>query len=145
MMLPRLLLLVPFAVPQAPPPTVDQHRVLMVFAPTDTDPRFQRQIGLLAHHGAELKERDLILRPNVVHAATSTPDTLRTLNSPDPAGEQELEQRTHFHVAPSEFTVILVGKDGGEKLRQHTPLTFEQLAAKIDAMLMRREEMRKQK
>ena len=146
MILSRLLLLLPFvASPQPLASYVDHNRVLLIFAPTDTDPRFQQQLSLLTHHAAGLQERDLVLLPNVVHAGAKTPDTLRTLNSPYPMGDQQLDQRTRFHIGPSEFTVILIGKDGGEKLRQHTPLAYTKLAATIDAMPMRREEMRRQK
>ncbi len=146
MILSRLLLLLPFVAPPQPLACyVDHNRVLLVFAPTDADSRFQQQLTLLAHHGAGLKDRDLVLLPNVVHAGAEAPDTLRTLNSPYPTGEQQLDQRTRFHVAPSEFAVILIGKDGGEKLRQHAPLSYQKLASTIDAMPMRQEEMRRQK
>jgi Domain of unknown function (DUF4174) len=43
------------------------------------------------------------------------------------------------------FTVILIGKDGGEKYRSARPITSTQLFALIDAMPMRRSEMQKQK
>ena len=146
MIFPGFLLLLPFVAPPQPLTSyVDHNRVLLVFAPTDADPRFQQQIGLLSHHAAELKERDLVLLPNVVHAGTSKPDTLRTLNSPYPPGNEELEQRTRFHVQPDQFLVVLIGKDGGEKLRQHAPITIEKLSSTIDAMPMRQDEMRKQK
>jgi hypothetical protein len=50
--------------------------------------------------------------------------------------------RERFGVARSDFTVILVGKDGGEKLRDSKPLTYARLQATIDAMPMRRQEMK---
>ncbi len=146
MVLARLILMLPLAAPPQPLAAyVDHNRVLLVFAPADTDVRFEQQMGLLSHHAAALKERDLVVLPNVVHSSTSSADTLRTLNSPYPTGEQQLDQRTRFHVGPGEFTVILLGKDGGEKLRQHTPIAVGGLSATIDAMPMRQEEMRKQK
>ena len=43
------------------------------------------------------------------------------------------------------FSVVLIGKDGGEKLRRATPLSPEELFAIVDAMPMRRAEMRGQK
>ena len=39
------------------------------------------------------------------------------------------------------FSVVLIGKDGGEKLRRTTPLTTEELFALVDAMPMRRADM----
>ncbi len=46
--------------------------------------------------------------------------------------------------AHTDFTVILVGKDGSEKLRSQNLLTTEKLFALIDSMPMRRGEMRNQ-
>lgn len=43
----------------------------------------------------------------------------------------------------TEFTVILLGKDGGEKLRTQNLLTTNKLFALIDAMPMRRQEIKK--
>jgi len=50
--------------------------------------------------------------------------------------------RERFRVERADFTVILVGKDGGEKLRDSKPLPFARLQATIDAMPMRRQEMK---
>lgn len=43
------------------------------------------------------------------------------------------------------FTFILVGRDGGEKFRSNKFVTADQLFALIDAMPMRKNEMRKSK
>jgi hypothetical protein len=40
------------------------------------------------------------------------------------------------------FSVRLLGKDGGEKLRSNQPVSTESLFALVDAMPMRRQEMR---
>lgn len=40
------------------------------------------------------------------------------------------------------FSVVLIGKDGGEKLRQTSPLAPADLFALVDAMPMRQAEMR---
>ena len=44
--------------------------------------------------------------------------------------------------AAAKYQFILVGKDGGEKLRADTIIDTKQLFATIDAMPMRREEMK---
>ncbi len=41
----------------------------------------------------------------------------------------------------SGFTVLLIGKDNGEKLRSHQPVTTKKLFGLIDAMPMRKDEM----
>ena len=101
----------------------DKSRVLLVFAPAEQDPNFERQIEIARQHDTEMKERDLVVL-TVVGAAH--PDL-----------------RKRFKVSTGDFTVVLVGKDGGEKLRSHQPWSAEQLERTIDAMPMRRDEMRK--
>ncbi len=56
--------------------------------------------------------------------------------------EEASEARGRFRVATGSFTVILVGKDGGEKFRTHTPVTIKKLNALIDSMPMRQQEVR---
>ena len=46
--------------------------------------------------------------------------------------------------AGDDFTCMLVGKDGGVKLSSDTPVPAERLSDVIDAMPMRRREMREQ-
>jgi hypothetical protein len=41
------------------------------------------------------------------------------------------------------FEVFLIGLDGGIKIKQTKPITLEELYQKIDAMPMRRSELRK--
>ena len=49
--------------------------------------------------------------------------------------------RLRAALAVDGFEVLLVGKDGGVKLRQETPLSVDDLFATIDAMPMRQREM----
>lgn len=147
---PRLLLLVIVLLsmtPQAPAQTlaslVDKNRILLLFASTGQDPRLRRQLSLLSHHGRELEDRDLILLPVLAQPGPpATPDTLRTFRPPVLSDAEQLTLRHRFHVAGPDFLVILLGKDGREKLRSSTPIPLEHLARIIDAMPMRRQEMR---
>jgi hypothetical protein len=54
--------------------------------------------------------------------------------------ERDFVIETRF--GPAAFSVVLIGKDGGEKLRQGTPLAPAELFALVDAMPMRQAEMR---
>lgn len=45
----------------------------------------------------------------------------------------------------SGFSVVLIGKDGGEKLRRNTLLSSKELFAIVDAMPMRRAEREKRR
>jgi hypothetical protein len=53
--------------------------------------------------------------------------------------------RQYYGVKPGEATILLIGKDGGVKLRRETEiLGCRELFATIDVMPMRRREMREQ-
>ena len=111
---------------------INKRRPLLVFTPTPEDSRAVQQAALLHGHTAEIKERDIavyILPLDMPHDAS--------LTTQDAAAA-----RTRFHIAPTAFTVILLGKDGGEKLRTTTPVTPDQLFQLIDAMPKRQQEMK---
>ena len=144
-----LMLLLPITTSLAQPTLssfVDHNRVLIIFAPTSEDTRFRDQLALLMHHGAAMKERDLLLTTSVVHLEPGSSINYQILlgDSFFADGEQSAT-RKRFHIAPGDFTVLLIGKDGGEKLRRHTPITIQQLKEIIDAMPMRKDEMRTRK
>ncbi len=120
----------------------DKHRVLLVFARSDRDPRFLEQAKLLSHHGAELQERDLVVIPVVTEMGPQiTPDTLRVIRGPGLSDEEQRLIRQRFQIAPEAFAVVLLGKDGGGKLRLTSPVSIGCLSQTIDAMPMRKDEM----
>lgn len=117
-------------------------RVVLVFAPTDKDPRYLQQLAELSHHAAEMKERDLIVLPTPLHEAPLiTPGAQRDPPGPTLSGDERTLARRSLHVAPGDFAVILIGKDGGEKFRSSQPVSMNRLSRLIDAMPMRQDEM----
>jgi hypothetical protein len=112
----------------------DRARPLLIFAPKPDDPRLQIQLRTLTEHAAEAHDRDLV------------PIAL-PYNNPSPteaqlsANDAEAARRK-FHVDPQDFVVILVGKDGGAKLRASKPLSIRTLNETIDGMPMRKDEVR---
>ena len=76
---------------------------------------------MLAADRAGAEERDLVL------VESAAPDQGRL--------------RRRYDVAPEGFAVLLIGRDGGVKLRSGTPLTTGTLFDAIDAMPMRQAEM----
>jgi len=90
----------------------------------------QKQRDLLKGHEEELKERDV--------SVLWVPD-LDDFDGVSSGKWRDLRRR--FHIDDRRFTVVLVGKDGGEKFRSHVPVTIEKLDALIDAMPMRQQEM----
>ena len=97
-------------------------RVVLVLAARD-DAGLAEQEHLLASDPAGVTERNLVL---VV---------------PDGSERDELRQR--YNVAPDAFAALLIGKDGGVKLRSGRPFALHALFDAIDAMPMRQDEMRR--
>ena len=99
-------------------------RAIIIYAPDGSEKQLARQEQLLRSHQAELEERDV------------TQILLRT-----PA--ENLEVADRFQLAGSTFTLLLIGKDGGEKLRSDEIVSPERICGLIDSMPMRQEEIRK--
>jgi hypothetical protein len=60
-----------------------------------------------------------------------------------PAGSAQAKAlRTRLSLGDEPFQAVLVGKDGGAKLRAAKPIMARELTATIDAMPMRQDEMR---
>ena len=139
-----LALLAPIANAQQTLATlVDRNRVLLIFAPTALDGRYGQQLDAFEHHEGDLRNRDVVLIPLIQQAGPrNLSPVLRTLQPPRISDDEQLTIRRRFHIAANEFAVILLGKDGGEKLRSITPITLARLTRTIDAMPMRKEEMR---
>lgn len=101
-----------------------KNRVLLIYAPAGSERQLALQEQSLRTHEAELKERDvaqIILR--------------------EPAEDRKTADR--FKLAEAGFTVLLIGKDGGEKLRSHDVVSPAMLCDLIDSMPMRQQEMRR--
>ena len=112
----------------------DHYRPLLIFAPSPEDPSLLVQLRKLKDSGPGLYSREVL----VIAVPYNTPaptDLALTQAGADAA-------RKRFHITPADFTVILIGKDGGEKLRSRKPLSFHKLREAIDSMPMRQEEMR---
>lgn len=139
-----LLLLAPMASPQQTLNTLrDRNRVLLIFAPTALDLRYGRQLGAFEHHEAELGARDLVLIPLIQQPGPpNASPVLHNLRPPLVQADEQITFRRRFHIAPNDFAVILIGKDGTEKLRASSPITLARLTRTIDAMPGRKEEMR---
>ncbi|MEM9591611.1 MAG: DUF4174 domain-containing protein [Pseudomonadota bacterium] len=98
-------------------------RPVLVFAPSERDRNHAEQIEILKAGLPGLAERDIVVLSDT-NPQKSKPfrDTLRIEG----------------------FEVVLIGKDGGVKLRSNTPVSLEQLFQRIDGMPMRQREMLKQ-
>lgn len=115
-----------------------QDRVILLFAERETDSVLQEQLTLLTENAAEVTDRDLVIY-QIFRDEVKNPGG-KKLN-----GRQSDAFFKKYQVRRDGFTFILVGKDGGEKLRSEALVPLEKLFGRIDRMPMRRAEMRRKR
>lgn len=97
--------------------TIDQFRFvaipLIIFADTPEDPRFTRQIELLAARQDALFDRDVVI-----------------IADTDPANPGPLRRQ----LRPRGFSVVLIDKNGRVNLRKPEPWDVRELTRTIDKM-----------
>ena len=97
-----------------------QARPVVVFADSPLDPAFQTQLENLLDEIEEVVERDVVL---ITDTAPDAGSDLRT------------------KLRPRGFQFVLIGKDGGVKLRKPFPWDVRELSRTIDKMPMRQREI----
>jgi len=112
-----------------------QNRVLLVFSTLENE-NTEMQITELMNQKDELLERDLILYQI----------DEKSINELISNNEIEYSSRLvyeYYRVPQSEFRVILIGKDGGNKLSKNQYIEPSYIFDLIDSMPMRQSEMRR--
>jgi hypothetical protein len=104
-------------------------RVLVVSAPKRDDSGLRAQDAILKNDVDGQAERDL--------------KVIRLVGTEGPAGVDVQALRERLSLPPDRFEVVLVGKDGTTVLRRRQPVALDDLFDRIDAMPMRRDEIRK--
>lgn len=99
-------------------------RPVVVFADSPDDPRFEQQMNLLQQGASALAERDVVV-----------------LSDTDPDAASPL--RTTLR--PRGFMLVLIGKDGGVKLRKPAPWTVREVSRAIDKFPSRQREVRERR
>jgi len=97
-----------------------KNRVLLIFSPDTSSRPYQEQLKIARLHRAAFAERDLVCIWVVAE-----------------------NMYKKYGVPSKDFAAVLIGKDGGEKFRSQIPVSAAQLFSIIDAMPMRRDEMRR--
>jgi hypothetical protein len=99
-------------------------RPVVVFADSDADPRYVEQIELLMAELPELEERDVVV-----------------LTDTDPSAKSALRLK----LRPRGFMLVIMGLDGGVKLRKPFPWDVREISRSIDKMPLRKRELREKK
>jgi hypothetical protein len=115
-----------------------KNRLVLVFAPSGDDARYRGLEKELREQGNAIVERDLL----VFHVFEN--GVSRLGRSPIDAQSAAL-LRDRFSVNPGQFLVVLIGKDGGEKLRRGGEVDITEIFSLIDSMPMRQREVRERR
>jgi len=110
-----------------------ERRPLLLFAPAESDPRLVETMRRIEASRCDFADRDMVLG-RIVTEGTSTLDG----HVVDTSQAQRLV--SEFGIGPDSFSVVLIGKDGGEKLRVADVPDLESIYAVIDGMPMRARE-----
>lgn len=102
-------------------------RVVLVFGPNDSDAKFAKQMSELKSK-AELEDRQIVVLP---------------VPADDKAAGKSLPYlQKKYNDGNGDFSVVLIGKDGHTAFRSGDPISAETLFGKIDAMPMRKDEIK---
>ncbi len=113
-----------------------KHRLLLLFAPNGDDPLLKQIHSELIARKVEVDDRDLVIfhvfeqEPSRMNSTLLNPETVESI-------------RNRFAAPRNRFTLILVGKDGGIKLKRSRRTDLKDIFALIDSMPMRQNEMRR--
>lgn len=110
-------------------------RPLVVFAPSAGNPALARQRAIVNASAGGFRSRDMVV-VYVIGGRVSA-----AFGGGPGLSAAALRQR--YGVNAGQFRVVLVGKDGGSKLRSAQPISARRLFGVIDAMPMRQQEMRR--
>lgn len=115
-----------------------KNRVVLLFAPDFQNEELKQQLDFFQKNQKGLEDRKLI-----VYQISSN-----EVKKDGKLIKEDREIRSSFdkfEINKNEFTFMLIGLDGGEKMRSTETVSLEKLFSKIDRMPMRRAEIRSNK
>ena len=115
-----------------------KNRVLVLFSPSESDVSFQLQKQGLAFRAEEVADRDLLILEIIEQGKSMAGNQLLSEKS-----VQAIRKR--LGVQRGSFQILLIGKDGGVKLRSSEPVSVKDIFGLIDSMPMRQQEMESRK
>lgn len=110
-------------------------RLLLIFSPNSADPLFNSLSNEISSRPGDVEDRDLAIF-EILESGVSKMD------SSELEPQKSVSIRERFEIPNNTFTVILLGKDGGIKLKRNDHVRLEEIFRLIDSMPMRQDEMR---
>ncbi|MEI7519064.1 MAG: DUF4174 domain-containing protein [Mycobacteriaceae bacterium] len=110
-----------------------QRRPLLLFAPAESDPRLVETMRLIEASRCDFVDRDMVLGRIVTEGTSTLGGHVLDTN-------QARRLLSEFGIGADSFGVVLIGKDGSEKLRVADVPDLQKIYAVIDDMPMRARE-----
>lgn len=110
-----------------------QNRIILIFAPAAGDTMYAEQLAAFATREAELADRDVLI-------GRFPADEQGSFAGQPVAQSGGVALRERYAVPAGDFGLILIGKDGGAKLRADESVSTVRIFALIDSMPMRQQE-----
>ena len=107
-----------------------ERRPLLVFAPSNDDPKLVETLSRIAATRCQFDDRDMMLGVLVAEGNS-------TLDGQAIDADESRRLATRFGIGANDFSVRLIGKDGGEKWRVDAVPELRTIYAVIDGMPMR--------
>ncbi len=111
-----------------------KNRPLLIFAPDQQDPSLQKIRLALEQRSCDLDDRDMVIGIYLTQGRSS-------FDGHGISARDASTIRRRFGIHYDAFAVLLIGKDGSEKLRSYEIPELNSVFALIDQMPMRRNEM----
>jgi hypothetical protein len=115
-----------------------KNRLLFLFAPDSNNPLFKKLQSEIIAQKAEVEDRDLV----VFEVLERGPSRMNTSQLDRQMADSI---RDRLAIPQVTFTLILVGKDGGIKLKRNDQANLDEVFELIDSMPMRKNEIRQKK
>lgn len=113
-----------------------KNRVLIFSAASPTNIGYKRQEQLMSKGKKGMKERDLVIYKLYDDHWVDYKGNLLTK-------KQASTIRRAYEIPEGQFMVVLIGKDGGVKMRKNDIVSTREIFALIDTMPMRKQEMQR--
>ncbi len=113
-----------------------ENRVLILFADQENHNILNQQLDFFNQNQEGMQDRDLLVY-QVFSNAGKRPD------GEEMPTQQVKDWRKQWKIDATDFVLILIGKDGGTKLKKEKLTPIDQIFDLIDSMPMRQAEMRR--
>lgn len=112
-----------------------KQRPLLLFAPTNSDPRLVETLSRIDASRCAFLDREMVV-------GILTSEGSSTLDGQAISADESQRLFDQYAIAENTFSALLIGKDGGQKLRVNDVPDLQEIYAVVDGMPMRSREMR---